>query len=144
MIGRNFIIGLLLTPFVLTANPDTEGEALIDRIGALEEIIINAELETSDCQMRNAWHFPFELYNYLNLAKRYGENIRKGKNSRKFEECLQALLETLDECIEGKQGYWSGNSSDVWVYPVPSVPECALETFRMLREELESKIGALL
>ncbi len=144
MIRRIFVIGLILAPFFLVANPDTEVESLIDRIGALEEIIVNAELETADCQMRNAWHFPFELYNCLNLAKRYGENIKKGKNSRKFEECLRALLDEIDECIEGKQGYWSGNSDDVWVYPVPSVPDCALETFILVREELEAKINALL
>jgi len=144
MIGKSIVLVLLLAPFLLSANVDTEGQNLVDRLNALEEIIFEAEAETASCQMHNSWHFPLELYSYVKLAKSYGENLRKVKNSRKFEESLRGLLLEVDECIEGKKGYWSGNWSDVWVDPVPSVPDCALESFKKMKVELEAKINNLL
>ena len=144
MIGKGFILVLLLVPFSLSAHVDTEGENLSDKLDALEEIIFESEAETASCQLHSSWHFPLQLYSYVKLARQYGENLRKIKNSRKFEESLRGLLLEVDECIDGKKGYWSGNWSDVWVDPVPSVPDCALESFKKMRDELEARINNLL
>lgn len=144
MIGKGFMLVLLMAPYPLFAFVDTEGEKLTDRLDALEEIIFEAEAATASCQFHSSWHFPLKLYAYVKLAERYSDNLRKAKNSKKFEEALRGLLNAVDECIEGRKGYWSGNWNDVWVDPVPSVPDCAIESFKKMRSELESAVNALL
>ncbi len=144
MIGKGFVLVLLMAPFPLFAFVDTEGENIPDKLDALEEIIFEAESETASCQLHSSWHFPLKLYAYVRLAKRYSENLRRAKHSKKFEEALRGLLQEVDECIDGKKGYWSGNWGDVWVDPVPSVPDCALESFKKMRNELETAVNSLL
>ncbi len=144
MIGKEIVLVLLLAPSTLYANLDTEGENLADRLDALEEIIFEAEAETASCQMHSSWHFPLQLYSYVKMAKHYSENLRKIKNSKKFEDSLRGLLSEVEECIDGRKGYWSGNWGDVWIDPVPSVPDCALESFKRMKDELEARINNLL
>ena len=143
MIGKSLLVGLLTVIFSLNAFSDTESESLVDKLDGLEEIIVETEIETSACQMQNGWHFPVQLYNYVQLARQYGDNLKRSKKSRKFDESLQNLIDAIDECIDGREGYWSGNWSDVWVDPVPSVPDCALGSFKKLKEELEAQIAVL-
>ena len=127
--------------FSVSASSYTGSESSAAKLDAMEEIIFDVEMETADCQVQNGWQFPVHLYNFVSLARQYGNNLKKMKNSRKLDESLRKLILAVDECIEGREGYWSGNWSDVWVDPVPAVPECALGSFKKMKEELESQIN---
>ncbi|WP_340113712.1 hypothetical protein [Maribellus mangrovi] len=140
MITKSMILGLLLTPLSIVAVNDSGGDELNNKLDEIEVLIAETEMQTATCQMHSTWRFPVELYGYLNLARKYAENVKKTKNQRKVQENLQSLLATVDECIKGKEGYWAGNWNDVWVDPVPSVPDCALQEFLELREELTTML----
>ena len=132
---------LLLTISFPSYGSDHERENPVDKLVVLEDLIANAELETAECQTRYGWHFPGELYYYLEVAQQGNENVKKPKNSRLYFQSLQAILSVVNECIEGREGYFSGNRKDVWVNPVPSIPECAKQVFEELKVELENELG---
>ncbi|HPF50623.1 MAG TPA: hypothetical protein PK335_03560 [Draconibacterium sp.] len=137
----------LVLVFVLTCIPgiiycDTEGDNLSEKLDNLENLIFKAELETCFCQQHSSWHFPCQLYNYVNLARQYGDRLNKGRNSRKFNENLQNLLNEVDECIQEKNNCM-GNWNDVWGNPSPSIPDCALDAFEKMRNELETQVLSL-
>jgi len=144
MIVKSLILGLLLAPLVLIAKNESGDKKINDKFDNIEAIIAAAEFNTASCQLHSTWHFPAELYAYLSVARHYADNYKKAKNVKKVHENLQNMLATVDECINGKNGYWSGNWNDVWVDPIPSVPDCALEAFMKMKEELEAEIQQFL
>ncbi|WP_167614057.1 hypothetical protein [Maribellus sediminis] len=144
MIVKSMILGLLFTPLSLLAVDDPGNSKINEKLDVVETIIAEAEAQTAGCQMHSFWHFPVELYGYLNIARRYADNARKSKNLRKMQENLQCILAIVDESISGKEGYWSGNWNDVWVDPTPCVPDCALDSFVKMKKELETEIKKFL
>ncbi|WP_167619487.1 hypothetical protein [Maribellus sediminis] len=144
MIEKSLILGLLLTPLSLLAVNDPGSSEINEKLDVVEAIIAETETQTAACQMHSAWHFPVELYGYLDIARKYADNAKKTKNLRKMQENLQSILAIVDECINGKEGYWSGNWNDVWVDPTPGVPDCALDSFVKMKKELETEIKKFL
>lgn len=140
MIVKSLILGLLFIPLSLLAVNDPRSIGFNEKLDVIDAIIAETETQTASCQMHSSWHFPVQLYGYLNIARKYADNAKKSKNLRKMQENLQSILATVDECINGKEGYWSGNWNDVWIDPTPCVPDCALDAFVKMKEELEAEI----
>jgi hypothetical protein len=141
MIAKTLFLIILLACVIPATGTETETKGMTDKLVALEELIANAELETAECQMWTGWHFPGALYYYLEVAKECSANGTKIKNSRKFYQSLQSIMAVVNDCIDGQEGYFAGNSNDVWVNPVPSIPECAIEAFKQLKIELETELA---
>jgi hypothetical protein len=140
MVAKSLLILVLFAWTIPVIGSETESKGTADKLTALEELIANAELETAECQMWTGWHFPGALYSYLELARECSANGTKIKNSRKFYQNLQSILSVVNECIDGQEGYFAGNCNDVWVNPVPAIPECAIEVFKTLRTSLETEL----
>lgn len=139
MHGKSLVLVVALFYIPIVNYGEAEAENLSEKLDNIENLIFAAELETSFCQKHSAWNFPSQLYNYVNLARQYADNLNKGRNSKKFRENLQNLLSAADECIRDPKDYWT----EAWGNPVPSVPDCALDAIKKLRDELEDQIKTM-
>lgn len=113
-----------------------------NELANLEETIALADIATSKCQRETGWHFPVSLYNQTNKAQLYCHYKKNGRMQKKFHAYLDGLQEVLNETIEGIDGYWAGNTANIWVDPVPAAPVCAQEVLGQLKEEIELVVSS--
>ena len=76
MIGKIFWVVLLMAYVSVSASSYIGSESYAARLDVIEEIIFEVEMETTDCQMQNGWHFPVHPYNFVSLARQYGNNLK--------------------------------------------------------------------
>ena len=115
--------------------------AFEQKLEDLEFAIVQADVNTAYCQQSTNWHFPAELYGYLENA-RYCHQKGNKKQQKKARQYIEMLVVALDVATEGTKGYWSGYTQDVWIDPEPPVPDCALQEFMELKDDITTLLSS--
>ncbi|HYQ58866.1 MAG TPA: hypothetical protein VEP89_16105 [Draconibacterium sp.] len=111
------------------------------RLEELEIAVIRADRYTSYCQRSTNWHFPAELYSYIESARCCYQKGTK-KQLKKANDYLQLLSISIDLIIKGEEGYWRDYNCKIWIDPIPPVPDCAMQEFLELKVEITTKVSS--
>lgn len=111
------------------------------KLDKMEAAVAQADKYTSYCQQSTSWQFPAKLYRYIESARVCYQQGNK-RNLKRANQYIQLLGIAIDQAIEGQEGYWSGYTADVWIDPVPPVPDCALQEFMELKDEITTMLSS--
>lgn len=135
------LLMLALLTEVNSSSAQDEGPCAV--LESIKEAIVAADIGTATCQMTTGWHFPCSFYNHIQKAQEYCAYRKNGKMTKKTLNSLQGLSEAVQEAIEGIEGFWSGDLSELWIDPVPAAPDCAQEALGLLKSEIENLMSQI-
>ncbi len=134
------VLYIALTPLCVLSVENLGQSVFEKKLDDIETAIIRADYYTSYCQQSTNWHFPDELYAYLERARTCYQKGGK-KHLKKANQYVLLLDLIIDSTIEGQPGYWRSNAQEVWIDAVPPIPACALDEFMELKEKVKPLIS---
>ncbi|WP_297100921.1 hypothetical protein [uncultured Draconibacterium sp.] len=135
------VLYIALSPLWAFSVEQPKLSAFEQKLEELEHTVAQADINTAYCQQSTNWHFPAELYCYIESARDCYKKGNKKQLSR-ANQYIQLLNSTIDQAIEGEKGYWAGFNSEIWIDPVPPVPDCALQEFVELKDAITTLLSS--
>ncbi len=139
MIYKSLVLYIMCFSVFISSGEENGTSLLEAKLIEIEEVIEEANIYTLDCQRASGWHFPSDLYYHIYRAQACCTK-KKGKMNKKTFQSLLHLQLSITQALEGQKGYCMGDSN-VWIDPVPPVPDCAQEIFEQLKKDVEELIS---